>query len=145
VSLGTVYPLFNGYQREDSVARAQAAVFVAQSIANDATRLARSTAARLLTTLRTAAMTIELDVDAVRSAREDLRVQTARYRTGISTMLDVLTSEVALIQAGYNLAQARNRYHTTRAALEALVGRGALMWIVNLACAGRTRSCALPS
>ena len=123
VSLGTVYPVFNGYQREDSVARAQAALFVAQSMANDAVRFARSTAARLLSTLHTSTATIALDVDAVRSAREDLRVQLARYRAGISTMLDVLTSQLALDQAGYNLAQARNRYHTTRAALEALIGR----------------------
>ena len=123
VSLGTVYPVFNGYQREDSVARAQAALFVAQSIANDAVRLARSTAARLLSTLHTSSATIALDVEAVRSAREDLRVQLARYRAGISTMLDVLTSQLALDQAGYNLAQARNRYHTSRAALEALIGR----------------------
>jgi Outer membrane efflux protein. len=77
----------------------------------------------LLTTLHTTAKTITLDLEAIRSAREDLRVQGARYRAGISTMLDVLTSELALVQAGYNLAQARNRYHTTRAALEALVGR----------------------
>ena len=123
VSLGTIYPLFNGYQREDSVTRAQAAVFVARSIANDAERLVRSSAARLLTTLRTTTMTIALDTAAVRSAREDLRVQVARYRAGISTMLDVLTSELALVQASYNLAQARNQYHTTRAAIEALVGR----------------------
>jgi outer membrane protein TolC len=38
-------------------------------------------------------------------------------------MLDVLTSEAALLQAEYSLAQAQNRYHTTRAALEALIGR----------------------
>ena len=56
-------------------------------------------------------------------AREDLRVQNARYRAGISTMLDVLTSQLTLVQAGYGLAEARNQYHTTRAALEALVGR----------------------
>jgi outer membrane protein TolC len=65
---------------------------------------------------------IALGTDAVSSAREDLRVQTLRYRAGISTMLDVLTSELALVQAEYSLAQARPRYHLTRAALEALVG-----------------------
>jgi len=123
VSLGTNYPIFNGYQREDSIARARSTVYAARSVANDASRSARARAARLLTTLHTTAKTITLDLEAIRSAREDLRVQGARYRAGISTMLDVLTSELALVQAGYNLAQARNRYHTTRAALEALVGR----------------------
>jgi len=123
VSLGTNYPLFNGYQREDSVARADAAVYVARSIANDAARNARSSAARLLATLRTATKTIELETDAVQSARVDLRVQITRYRAGISTILDVLTSQLKLVQAGYDLAQARNQYHTTLAALEALLGR----------------------
>jgi outer membrane protein TolC len=66
---------------------------------------------------------ISLGGEAVRSAREDLRVQMARYRAGISTMLDVLTSQAALLQAEYTLAASRHRYHTTRAALEALVGR----------------------
>jgi len=38
-------------------------------------------------------------------------------------MLDVLTSEAALLQAEYSLVLAEHRYHITRAALEALVGR----------------------
>jgi outer membrane protein TolC len=46
-----------------------------------------------------------------------------RYRAGISTMLDVLTSEAALLQAEHSLSASQHRYHTTRAALEALVGR----------------------
>jgi outer membrane protein TolC len=123
VSLGTNYQLFTAHQREDSVARAEAAVYLARSIANDAARGARAKAAGLLASLRTASTTIALETDAIRSAREDLRVQIARYRAGISTMLDVLNSELTLVQAGYGLAQARNQYHTTRAALEALLGR----------------------
>ena len=66
---------------------------------------------------------IALGEEAAHSAREDLRVQTARYRAGISTMLDVLTSSAALVQAEYTLASAHHRYHIVRAALETLVGR----------------------
>jgi outer membrane protein TolC len=123
VTVGTSFPVFNGFQREDAVTRAEAAAYVARVSVSDTRRSARASAAQLLASLNTTTAAISLGVEAIRSAREDLRVQTARYRAGISTMLDVLTSEAALLQAEYTLAQSRHRYHTTRAALEALVGR----------------------
>jgi outer membrane protein TolC len=123
VTVGTSFPLFNGFQREDAVTRAEVAAYVARVAVSDTRRSARASAAQLLAALSTTTASISLGEEAIRSAREDLRVQTARYRAGISTMLDVLTSEAALLQAEYTLAAARNRYHTTRVALEALVGR----------------------
>jgi outer membrane protein len=122
-TLGTTYPLFTGFQREDAVIRADVAADVARVAVGDARRSARASAAQLLSALRTAEASIALGAEAIRSAREDLRVQIERFRAGISTMLDVLTSETALVQAEYNLAFARHRYRTTRAALEALIGR----------------------
>jgi outer membrane protein TolC len=124
VTIGTSYPLFNGFQREDAVTRAEVAADVARVTVGDTRRSARASAAQLLGALRTTTATIALGMEAVRSAREDLRVQTERYRAGISTMLEVLTSESTLVQAQYSLAGAQHRYHITRAALEALVGRG---------------------
>jgi outer membrane protein TolC len=50
-------------------------------------------------------------------------VQTQRYRAGISTALDQLTSELAVTQAELGVVAARYAYQVTRAALEALVGR----------------------
>jgi outer membrane protein TolC len=123
VTVGTSFPLFNGFQREDAVTRAEVAAYVARVTVSDTRRSARASAAQLLAAISTTTAAISLAEEAIRSSREDLRVQTARYRAGISTMLDVLTSEAALLQAEYSLAQAQNRYHTTRAALEALVGR----------------------
>jgi outer membrane protein TolC len=123
VTVGTSYPVFNGFQREDAVARAQAAAYVARVAVADTHRSVRASAAQLLASLRTTEASIALGGESVRSAREDLRGQTMRYRAGISTMLDVLTSEAALLQAEHSLAASQHRYHTTRAALEALVGR----------------------
>jgi outer membrane protein TolC len=123
VTVGTSFPVFNGFQREDAVVRAEAASYVARASLSDTRRSVRASAAQLLGALNTTTAAIALGEEAIRSAREDLRVQTARYRAGISTMLDVLTSEAALLQAEYTLAQTRHRYHTTRASLEALVGR----------------------
>src|SRR5258705_1736193 len=123
VTVGTSYPVFNGFQREDAVTRAEVAAYVARVTVSDTRRSVRASAAQLLAALTTTTAAISLGAEAIRSAREDLRVQTARYRAGISTMLDVLTSEAALLQAEYSFAQSQNRYHTTRATLEALVGR----------------------
>ena len=123
VTVGTSFPLFNGFQREDAVERAEVAAYLARVTLSDTRRSVRASAAQLLGALSTTTASIVLGTEAIRSAREDLRVQTARYRAGISTILDVLTSEAALLQAEYSLARSQHRYHTTRAALEALVGR----------------------
>jgi outer membrane protein TolC len=123
VTVGTSFPMFNGFQREDAVTRAEVSAYVARVTVSDTRRSTRASAAQLLGALSTTTAAISLGAEAVRSAREVLRVQTVRYRAGISTMLDVLTSEAALLQAEYSLTRAQHAYHTTRAALEALVGR----------------------
>src|SRR6202165_5276745 len=123
VTVGTSFPVFHGFQREDAVTRAEVAAYVARVTLNDTRRSVRASAAQLLAALNTSTASIALGTEAIRSAREDLRVQTARYRAGISTILYVLTSEAALLQAEYSLAQSQHRYHITRAALEALVRR----------------------
>ena len=123
VALGTSFPIFNGFQREDAVTRADAFNDVARVAALDATRAVRAESARLLNALRLAAQNIALASEAVVAAREDLRVQTERYRAGISTSLDRLTSELAVTQAELGLVAAHYNYQVTRATLEALVGR----------------------
>ena len=121
--LGTSYPLFNGFVREDEITRADATSEVSRVVSLDAVRQARAEAARLLNGLRYAAQNIVLANEAVQSAQEDLRVQTERYRAGISTELDQLTSELAYTQAQQSLVASRYNYQITRAQLEALVGR----------------------
>ena len=123
VALGTSFPLFDGFQRDDAVARADAASETARATARDATREARAEAARLLSGLRFAAQNIALAREAVQAAQEDLRVQSERYEAGISTELDQLTSQLAVTQAQLSLVAAHFNYQITRAQLEALVGR----------------------
>jgi outer membrane protein TolC len=123
VALGTTLPLFNGFAREDAITRAEAGAHVAQATALDVRRQVRSDAARLLSGLHLAEQNVALADEAVRAAQEDLRVQTERYRAGISTALDELTSQVALTQAELGRVAARYNYQITRATLEALVGR----------------------
>jgi outer membrane protein len=123
LALGTTLPLFNGFLREDAITRAEATAHVARSSALDVQRQVRSDAARLVSALHLAEENIALAEEAVRAAQEDLRVQTERYRAGISTVLDQLTSQVALTQAELGRVAARYNYAVTRASLEALVGR----------------------
>ncbi|HEV7990561.1 MAG TPA: TolC family protein [Gemmatimonadaceae bacterium] len=123
VAVGTTLPLFNGFQREDAVTRAEANAQVAQATALDVRRQVRSDAARLLSGLHLAEQSIRLAEEAVSAAQEDLRVQTERYRAGISTSLEELTSQLALTQAELGRVAARYNYAVTRATLEALVGR----------------------
>jgi outer membrane protein len=122
-AIGTSFPIFNGFLREDAVTRSEAVAEVARVNSLDATRLVRTESARLLSGLRVAEQSIALANEAVVAAREDLRVQTERYRAGIATSLDRLTSELAVTQAELALVAARYNYQVTRATLEALVGR----------------------
>jgi outer membrane protein TolC len=123
LALGTTYPLFNGFQREDAITRADASADIAASSARDATRQARAEAARLVGALRIAEQNVVLAGEAVSAAQEDLRVQTERYRAGISTALDRQTSELAVTQAELGLVAARYNYQVTRATLESLLGQ----------------------
>jgi len=123
VALGASLPIFNGYQREDAITRSEALAEVSRVTALDATRQARTDAARLLSALRLSEENIALANEAVTAAQEDLRVQTERYRAGIATSLDQLTSELAVTQAELGLVAAHYTYQITRVTLEALVGR----------------------
>jgi outer membrane protein len=123
VMLGTTFPIFDGFRREDEITRADATSDVSRITTLDVIREARADAARLLSGLRFAEQNIALANEAVQAAAEDLRVQSERYRAGISTELDQLTSELAYTQAQIGLVAARYNYQLTRAQLEALVGR----------------------
>jgi outer membrane protein TolC len=85
--------------------------------------VSRAESLRLLGGLHVAEQDVALTVEAVRVATEDLRVITVRYRGGIATILDQLTSQQNLVQAELDLVSARFTYQVTRATLEALLGR----------------------
>lgn len=123
IEIGASLPLFNGFVREDSVIRTSVAADVATSTAADTRRLSRAESLRLMGSLRVAEQDVGLTIEAVRVATEDLRVIGSRYRAGIATMLDLLTSQQSLVQAELDLVSARFTYQVTRATLAALLGR----------------------
>jgi outer membrane protein TolC len=119
----TSFPLFDGFLRRATLTQAEVASDVAAVTAADTRRLVGSSAEQLLGNLHVAEHNIELTRESVRLATENLRVFRARYGAGISTILDVLTAQTSLIQAELSLVSARFNYRSTRASLEALLGR----------------------
>jgi outer membrane protein TolC len=123
IELATTFPLFDRFVREQTVTQAIVASDVAAVTALDTRRLVGATAVQLLGNLHVAEHNIELARESVRLAIENLRVFRLRYNAGIATILDVLTAQTSLVQAELGLVSARFDYRSTRAALEALLGR----------------------
>lgn len=121
--LSLSYPLFNGLSREASVDRAHAQLTVAQAQADEAVRAAISDLEALLVALEVAEQRLAILEESVEVAREDFRVQQERYGLGAATILELVSSQIALLQAEYNLINARYDYQIARAELEALVGQ----------------------
>lgn len=123
VRLGFSLPIFDGFQRAETVERARVQEQVAAAQLADAKRGIRASAERALGQLRLAEERITLAAEAVAVAEEDLRVQQQRYELGASTILDLLASQTGLVEAENGLIGARYDYQLARAELEALAGR----------------------
>jgi outer membrane protein len=117
------YPIFNQYQREETVARADIAVTNAEAALRDARFAARQSLVQSLIALRTAQEQAAIQTQTVAASEEDLRVQQQRYELGASTLLDVLTSQTTLNQARVALVQTRLDARVARAQLESIIGR----------------------
>ncbi|MDX1492665.1 MAG: TolC family protein [Longimicrobiales bacterium] len=123
MSLSMSYPIFNGFQRESSIDRAQFVQRVTRLQEDDARLAARERADAALQNLRTSERAIVIAEEATVVAAEDLRVVRARYEVGAATILDVLISQNALTQADTDLITTRYDYILARAELEAILGR----------------------
>ena len=116
-------PIFDNYQREQSVEQAQ-------SQREDARYAVRARELQLNTdvgqaylNLVTAARTVEMQEQNAQKAREELTFAEERYRVGAATFLDVITSRSTFVQAQSDRLRAIYTYHQSFAALENAVGR----------------------
>ena len=123
LNLSGSFPIFNGFQREATIARADESRTVARLQEEDARLAARQAADGALRTLATADIAIDIAQEAIALADEDLRAIRERYRLGVATALDVVTSQISLDQARVNLVGSRYDYVTAKAELEAVLGR----------------------
>ncbi len=117
------YPLFNGLQREAAVDRANAQVTLATAQAEDASRAVVTEVERLLASVQLAEQQLALLQESVAVAGEDYRVQKERYDHGAGTILDLVSSQIALTQAENDLINARYDYLLAKSELESLIGR----------------------
>ncbi len=123
VSLQLSWQLFNRFDRELAIAQREASYDVAEATAEDERRAVQAELTARLAELDAARSKIEITVTSVAAATEDLRVQQERYRLGVSTIVDVLTSQEALNQAEVDVVTARFDYLRAKAQLDALIGR----------------------
>jgi outer membrane protein TolC len=115
-------PLFNGFQREAALHRARTARRVAEVQARDAELAARVNVEAAVQAIEAAARRVEISDRTVQLAEEDLRVQQERYRLGITTILDLQASQVALADAQATAVTARQALGSAVAGLEAILG-----------------------
>jgi outer membrane protein TolC len=123
LSLSLSWDIFNGFDRELTIAQRQASLDVAEATAADERRAVASELTQRFAELDAARSKIDITATSVAAATEDLRVQQERYRLGASTIVDVLTSQEALNQAEVDVVNARFDYLRAKAQLEALIGR----------------------
>jgi len=123
VQLGLSYSIFDGFQRQEGMVRATTQAEVTQALLADTRRAVRAEAERVLSQLQLSEQRISMARQAVEVAEEDLRVQQERYRLGATTILELLTSQAALVEAQNNLVSLRFDYLLSRAELESILGR----------------------
>lgn len=122
-NLGLSWPIFNRFQREQSIVSSETSAETAQANAADSRRAVLADLSAALAALQAARLTITITQTSVLAAEEDLRVQQERYRLGAATIVDVLTSQEALNQAEVDAVTARFDYVRARASISALIGR----------------------
>ena len=116
-------PVWNGAQREIQVSQARVQRDVARTRREQVERSVRRDVVQAYATYNTARASAELASRAVVVASENLRVQESRYRTGATTILDLITAQVDLADAEAGVVQARYATRLALAGLEALLGR----------------------
>lgn len=122
-SLSFSFPIFNNYQRENTLLQAKVSAANADATLRDARLAAQQNLVQQLASLRAAQEQIDIQQASILSAQEDLRVQQQRYALGASTLLDLLTSQTTLDQQRAALIQARLNFRLARAQIEAIIGR----------------------
>jgi len=123
LQLALSWPIFNRFQREQTIETRRSAQDVAEANAQDARRAVLSSLTTQYAALDAARVRIDITRSSVTAAEEDLRVVNERYRVGAATILDVLNSQEALAQAEVDVVNARFDYLKARAQIEALIGR----------------------
>jgi outer membrane protein len=122
VTVTASLPIWDNGQRELSILRARADRDVARAVRTDLELAAQRDVTEAYDGYETARAAVTLASDGVTVARENYRVQGARYKGGVTTVLDLLTAQNGLSDAEAGLVQARYAARLALARLEAILG-----------------------
>ena len=123
VTFSVSFPLWNNGQREIELSQARVNRDVARTIREDLERAVRRDVSSAYDTYETARAAVELAQIGVTVAKQNYHMQELRYRSGATTILDLLDAQVSLAQAEAGLVQARYQTRLALAQLEAILGR----------------------
>ena len=123
VTFSLSFPIWNNGEREIEATRARVARDVARTIREDLERVVRRDVTGAFDSYQTSRAAVRLAEVGVQVARENFRMQELRYRSGASTILDLLDAQVGLAEAQADLAQSRYETRLSLARLEAILGR----------------------
>ena len=123
VTFSLSFPLWNNGQREIEVSRARVNRDVARTIREDLERVVRRDVSSAYDAYQTSTAAVGLAQVGVTVGRQNYRMQELRYRSGASTILDLLDAQVTLAQAEADLVRARYDTRLALARLEAILGR----------------------
>jgi multidrug efflux system outer membrane protein len=115
-------PLWDGGLREIATSQARVSRDVARAIREDMERAAWRDVAEAYDGYTTSRAAAVLAGQALVVARENYRVQNTRYRSGATTILDLIDAQVALTESEAALVQARFGARLALAGLEATLG-----------------------
>lgn len=115
-------PLFAGYADRAAVHQAEAQLDIARANREDLQGQVALQVWQAYQYLRTAAAVLDSSAAQLKSAQLAAEVSTARYNSGLETILDVLTSQNTLAKARVQQVQARLDWAAARAALGHAVG-----------------------
>ena len=123
VTFGVSLPIWNNGLREIEANRARVNRDVARSIREDLERVVRRDVTSSYDAYETSTAAVELAAVAGTVARENYRMQSLRYRSGASSILDLLDAQVSVAEAEAGLVEARYTVRLALARLEAILGR----------------------
>jgi outer membrane protein TolC len=123
VTLSVILPIWNLGQREIAVTQARVNRDVSRAIRSDLERGALRDVTEAYEAYRTARVTVDLSALALAAATENFRVQQARYRSGATTILELLDAQISLTQAEADVVQANYSTRLALAGLEVILGR----------------------
>jgi len=123
IGVGVSFPLWDNGRRELALSQARVNRDVAHAVRADMDRAVQHDVTAAYDAYVTARATYVLAVQGLAVARENYRVQEARYRSGATTILDILDAQLGLSEAEAGLVQARYGTRLALAGLEAILGR----------------------